>query len=775
MDGFNLPAGLEWLEADPRAARILLERELVRRGGLRAFVELAWHIVEPATPFTPNWHIDLLCEELEDVLEGRNRRLAVAMPPRCSKSLVAAVMFPAYAWITRPELRMMFVTYDFSLSIRDSEKTAMILTSDWYRERWGHAFRVTSDTKIKIQNDRTGVRECRSVGGRVMGSGADIIVMDDPHDVRDVESEARRQEVLNFWRERLQSRLNDARTGAIVVIHQRVHQQDVIGDILTRQAKEYRYICLPMRFEADNPYRCPEDPRTIDGELLWPARIPEPILERLEQNLGTYACTPAESPILMADLSVKPISEVRIGDDVIGIEVDTENGKKKRYTRKSTVLRTYKYFGPVVKLTFESGRTARCTPDHQWYVGLNAGDSGYVRKDGSRHIKPLYRSAVVGRSLCRVAYPGSEIVPPHLVKEAAWFGGFFDGEGSVSLCYKKDRAYKASSLISVSQGTGRNLQICERLERALAALEIDYGIFERDLGTHCVRSYSFKGNGIVLAQKMLHWCEVNKWRDRLIDGALGRMFVKEKEKIVSIEPDGEEDVFALETETGNYVVWGLASSNSAAQYQQRPVPREGGIFKHSWFEIVDPSVVPTDCTWCRGYDIAASEKTVMKPDPDWSATVKVGRSRSSGVIYVSHAERWRVEIHKLKQLMLDTAMTDGHGVVISVPKEPAAAGKGLAEDLVALLAAFPVFADPPTGDKMVRALPVAGQAGLMRVKLVRGDWNEPFLTELCGFPSGAHDDWVDALSAAYKRLVNNTMGLLDYYASLVGASETPAP
>ena len=100
---------------------------------------------------------------------------------------------------------------------------------------------------------------------------------------------------------------------------------------------------------------------------------------------------------------------------------------------------------------------------------------------------------------------------------------------------------------------------------------------------------------------------------------------------------------------------------------------------------------------------------------------------------------------------------------IQLAQDPGQAGKGQAQNYLRLLGRFSASATPVTGDKMARALSWAGKAGGGLVQLVEGDWNKSFLDELTSFPTGAHDDQVDAVSSAFDKLLNNTFGLLDYY------------
>ena len=182
----------------------------------------------------------------------------------------------------------------------------------------------------------------------------------------------------------------------------------------------------------------------------------------------------------------------------------------------------------------------------------------------------------------------------------------------------------------------------------------------------------------------------------------------------------------------------------AGQYQQRPAPREGGLFKRRWFSIVPAALA--NARRCRSWDLAASSQK-----GDWTVGARVSRS-PDGFFYVEHVERFRGSAHEVENAILRYADDDGRAVSIRLPQDPGQAGKGQAEYLIRRLAGFNVFAERETGKKEVRASPLAAQCEAGNVKLVAGAWNDAFLEELENFPNGAHDDQVDAVSGAFSHL-----------------------
>lgn len=192
----------------------------------------------------------------------------------------------------------------------------------------------------------------------------------------------------------------------------------------------------------------------------------------------------------------------------------------------------------------------------------------------------------------------------------------------------------------------------------------------------------------------------------------------------------------------------LGSFASASQLQQRPVPREGGMFSRSWFEEVD--CAPSTVTWVRGWDLAATESK-QGQDPAYTAGVKVGIDLD-GTYYIGHVARGQLSPGKVEKLIKNTASQDGVLTTVDLPQDPGQAGKAQVRYLVKMLAGHVVKFGPESGSKEKRAEPLASQAEAGNVKIVRGEWNEAFLEEAEIFPNGKKDQ-IDAASRAFARLV----------------------
>jgi len=257
----------------------LVREKALAESSLIEFVRLMWAELEPKKPFVEGWAVRAIAEHLEAVSSGQILNLLVNVPPGCTKSLLTNVFWPAWEWgpRNRPDLRVLSASYIDKLAVRDNISMRRLVTSDRYRQLWGDRFELSEDqnnTK-KFSNDHTGWKAATHVSGAT-GERGDRLVIDDPHNVQEAESDAKRGAARTWFTETAPTRVNDARS-AIVVIMQRIHQDDISGLILEKELG-FEHLCLPMRYEEDRPKTTTvigfSDPRTKEGELLWPERFP---------------------------------------------------------------------------------------------------------------------------------------------------------------------------------------------------------------------------------------------------------------------------------------------------------------------------------------------------------------------------------------------------------------------------------------------------------------------------------------------------------------------
>ncbi|WP_322884244.1 phage terminase large subunit [Sinorhizobium medicae] len=282
-------------ERQKREAQSSFDRELEHTGAsLSSFTKAAWHVLEPGQPYKHGWHLDALSEHLEAVTAGEILRLLINIPPGTMKSLSVGVMWPAWEWGPKglPHMRYLGTSHSLPLGIRDNLKMRRLVTSEWYRERWGRQVELTSDqnAKTKFENTATGFREAMAFTG-LTGSRGDRVLIDDPLSVDNANSDAERENVNSTFRESVPTRLNNPDRSAIVVVMQRLHEDDVSGLILANDFG-YEHLMLPMEFEPER--RCYTsigfvDPRKQEGELLFPERFPREVVERDKKVMDAYA------------------------------------------------------------------------------------------------------------------------------------------------------------------------------------------------------------------------------------------------------------------------------------------------------------------------------------------------------------------------------------------------------------------------------------------------------------------------------------------------------
>lgn len=277
---------------------------------LRWFVRQMWEIVEPGIPLDWNWHIDVICNELEAVTRGERagETIVICIPPGHMKSLLVSVFWPAWQWLHRPTERTLHISNDDDLVKRDSRRTRAIIGSAAYQrllllmdkrgiKKWDLA--NDQNEKANFENDHKGFRQCMSIGAAITGKRADGLVIDDPYDAKDVLGSLQQvakamRDVVQIYDTVLSSRLNDKRKGYRVIIMQRLHQGDLAGVLI---ARGHRAIVLPTEYDPDSAYE--HDPRRVRGELLFPVRFTPDVIAEAKIELGSrgYAAQHLQIPV----------------------------------------------------------------------------------------------------------------------------------------------------------------------------------------------------------------------------------------------------------------------------------------------------------------------------------------------------------------------------------------------------------------------------------------------------------------------------------------------
>ena len=268
----------------------LLVLNALWRTELYSFVWKAFNILHPGQTFEPARHVEAMCWQLQQLAEGRTRRLLITVPPRHLKSICTSVCLVAWMLGRDPGLKVLVASYGQDLAAKHARDFRTLIESAWYRRAFPKLrIHPKRNTEAEIMTTKGGGRKAVSLGGGVTGFGGDVLIVDDLMKAGDAQSATERQRVKDFYEQTLYSRLNDKQTGRIVAIQQRLHEDDLAGYLIDKGD----YVHLNLRAIAD------EDETLIlnrgrphhrrKGEALWPGGEPVSVLEEIRREIGSFA------------------------------------------------------------------------------------------------------------------------------------------------------------------------------------------------------------------------------------------------------------------------------------------------------------------------------------------------------------------------------------------------------------------------------------------------------------------------------------------------------
>lgn len=254
--------------------------------------DYAWPVLQPGTPFVDNWHVHAICEHLEALSRGEIKRLVINLPFRMLKSTIISQAFPAWEWLEKPHLQYLTASYAKDVATRDAVDSRRIIESPAYQAAWGDRFRMTTDQNVKTryENNRKGSRVVTATDAAGTGFGGNRIVIDDPVSALEADSEVARAQSIEWWKGTASTRLNNPKEDAIIVVHQRLHVEDLTGYILANE-KGWEHLVLPMRYDPALRKTTSlgfQDPRKAEGELMAPERLDDATVREMEERLGKY-------------------------------------------------------------------------------------------------------------------------------------------------------------------------------------------------------------------------------------------------------------------------------------------------------------------------------------------------------------------------------------------------------------------------------------------------------------------------------------------------------
>ena len=255
---------------------------------LTSFTEFAFGVVRPGIPFKPNWHFEAVTHILSEVASGEVRRLIITLPPRNLKSLCASVALPAWFLGHYPWERVVVVSYSDVLARTHANDFRLLVNHPIYQAAFP-AMRLQRDTDREITTTKRGKRIATSIDGTLTGLGGNLIIIDDPLKLGDAMSEAVRTRVIDWYRSTLLSRADDKKAARIVLVMQRVHQDDLAGYL--QEQGGFEVLNLPAIAQREETYFL-GDGRTYTrqrGELLHPDQESAAVLAELKREMGPIA------------------------------------------------------------------------------------------------------------------------------------------------------------------------------------------------------------------------------------------------------------------------------------------------------------------------------------------------------------------------------------------------------------------------------------------------------------------------------------------------------
>ena len=681
----------------------------------------------------PTWewmppHLVEVRDRLQDVTDGKIRRLMLFMPPRHGKSEMLTVRFSAWTIEQDPTKRVIIGAYNQTLANKFSRKARKIATE-----------------RVDISRERTAVDDWETVpggglravgvGAGVTGMGGNLIVIDDPVKNREeAASETYRNKVWDWYTDDLYTRQEPG--AAIVLI------MCMTGDtpVLMADGTE-----LPLR-----EIKAGDRVATYDKGKLRTSTVRNhtskgtDFVYEIRMTCGKIVHANERHPFLVeehGDLKWLRLKNLTTAHKIVTVKDNGVNGRA-----KPAPLR-------VAKNLLVAGDTASHT------IAKRCGLTGIARRRSTKNIVETYASS-----------RGTEL--PLLSTMQFWQSKGVDAPSANSpqqTMYERIGAANCASITAMTRTQSEGFYATTVISpwdmpsqkqphspwpntsdfttEPIASIE-PAGI-EEVFDIQIERTENFIANGLVSHNTRWHEDDL---AGRILNSEDAGSWTMVKLPALAMAGDTLGRQVGEPLWPGRFNADALANFKTVlgrsfhALYQQEPQEQEGEFFKRSWFQPVNS--VPAEATRVRYWDKGAT----VDGDP----TTGVLMARHGGLFYVEDVKRGWWTSYERNQVMLSTAQADGASTIIHVEQEPGSSGIDSIQEIVRLLAGYGIRADRVTGPKEVRAEPFAAQAeaGNVRMKLAR--WNEAYIDELTSFPNGKHDDQVDASSGAFLKLTVGT-------------------
>jgi hypothetical protein len=569
---------------------------------------LAFDLLTPITH--RRWSDDLY----KAIYSGR-RRLMRLKPRKTYKTTLYGISFILWLWACQsPQIRIFYTSVNKGLLDEVADSLSRFIGSEKNNSFFSYIFAIYKEADAKNTSDVFNIEgragkgfslSLRTSGGSTVGTHPNIIIIDDCQDQDDRDSPTTREGKVR-WFDSLQPLLvpfvnpkNNILFESIFFIGTVWHFRDLIWHITEENKK------LPENEQWDIERESIIGP---DGKTFYPDFISDEKIKSLKCSVSSdifWACNPGEAPILMSDFTTKRIDEIQVGDKIIGYTL--ANGMKdKSRLIVSEVLGKFSKKAQVVKVYLESGRIIRCTEDHLWYTGISENDIHHSS----------YLPAKVGRPLLRVVDCHYKPTFDELL-DWRYLGGLLDGEGACK-----------NGQLSLYQSERKNTEVYESMKSVLTRLDIPYRLYRRkdkdgdmqihlcggrDIRTKIIRFSGRAKKDQILSEIIRKGRTTYQHRDQIYADEPKLIITRGRDKVVKIEQDCEETVYALETTTGNYVAWGYASKN--CQFLNNALPEGLQVFDLKRLSLVRPDQI--DLT--KGELLCVFDPSLGKSHSDYPA------------------------------------------------------------------------------------------------------------------------------------------------------------
>lgn len=265
----------------------------ILRNSFSAFTKKVFYTVSPNSKYLHNWHIDLISEYLVACQQRKIKRLIINIPPRYLKSISVNVAFPAWLLGHNPKERIISSSYAQGLSVKHSIDSRLVIQSEWYKALFPNVNLVDDqNTKTKFVTSNRGYRLATATGSAVTGEGGNFLLIDDPLNSLNSNSDVARAEVITWFEQAFSSRLDDKKNGVIILVMQRLHEDDLAGHLIEKGGWEHLNIPAENITGNDIVYNFPISGKTKvykPNEVLHEEREDEAALKLLATEMGSYA------------------------------------------------------------------------------------------------------------------------------------------------------------------------------------------------------------------------------------------------------------------------------------------------------------------------------------------------------------------------------------------------------------------------------------------------------------------------------------------------------